>query len=401
MAKQDKQAKADGSAAEAGAGAEARLTRRSFVAKAGLTAAALGVAGSIPAVAASCGSSSSSSSSASPGAAGGEPTVVRFVFAPDPVWNFMNDTGIVAKWEDRYNFKIVNTTTWDETAWFVGGHADIASLGTYEVPLLSEQSGKEFVSFGAYNMGRDGVFVRADSPYKSIVDLKGKRITTNGNGASTMMYPAMWKSQYGVMFKLGGTDFKISTQEFVAMPATLEKGDVEASIGLIDYEIPYMVAGTHKYLYPDDPTMFEYYRDNFDLPDKTHMGVMSNLWVTTPEWLDKNQKVAEGFNVMWQEGVNAWWANKETIVKAYPDLFTTTNQAEVDWFLKYLDVHDQCVKTVYMDATWIEKEKGVFTLLKQQGFVKEDTPDPVFFQMTSPADAPPEAQPPVAASPAV
>ena len=395
MAKQDTQAKADGNLAEMGASTETKLTRRSFVAKAGLTAAALGVAGSIPAVAASCGSSSGSSSSAS-GGAKPEATVVRFVFAPDPVWNYMQDTGIVAKWEERYNFKIVNTTTWDETAWFIGGHADIASLGTYEVPLLSEASGKKFISFGQYNMGRDGVFVRTDSPYKTMEDLLGKKITTNGNGASTMMYPAMWKSQYGFDFKLGGTDFKLSTQEFVAMPATLEKGDVEAAIGLIDFFIPQMTAGTQRWLYPNDPTMFEYYRDYFDLPDKTHLGVMSNLWVTTPEWLDKNQKVAEGFNVMWQEGVNAWWADKELFIKAYPDLFTTANQAEVDWFLAYLDKHDCYVKTVYMDPTWIEKEKKVFQLLKEQGYAKADTPDPEFYEMASPADAPPEAQPPAA-----
>jgi hypothetical protein len=61
--------------------AKTKLTRRDFVAKAGLTAAALGVAGSIPAIAAGCGSSSSSSSSsASPGT--GPAAVVRFVFAP-------------------------------------------------------------------------------------------------------------------------------------------------------------------------------------------------------------------------------------------------------------------------------------------------------------------------------
>ena len=394
MAKQDKQAQVDGSSAEAGASAETKLTRRSFVAKAGLTAAALGVAGSIPAVAASCGSSSSGGGSASPGAAGGEPTVVRFVFAPDPVWNFMNDTGIVAKWEDRYNFKLVNTTTFDETAWFVGGHADIASLGTYEVPMLSEASGKEFISFGAYNMARDSIFVKADSPYQTFEDLKGKRITTSGNGACTLMYPAMFKSQYGVMLKMGGGDYKVNVQEFVAMPASLDKGDCDAAIGIIDYEIPYMVAGTHRWLYPDDCTMFEYYRDNFDLPDKTHMGVMSNLFVTTPDWLDKNKKVAEGFNVMWQEGVNAWWADKATFITAYPDLFTTKNQAEVDWFLAYLDKHDCSVKTVYMDPTWVEKETKVFQLLKQQGFVKESTPDPAFYIMSSPPDAPPEAQPP-------
>ena len=392
MAKLDKQAKADDGAAETGASTENKLTRRSFVAKAGLTAAALGVAGSIPAVAASCGSSSSSSS-ASPGAAGGEATIVRFVFAPDPIWNFMQDTGIVAKWEDRYNFKLVNTTTWDETAWFTGGHADIASLGTYEVPLLQEASGKEFVCFGKYAMARDTTFVLIDSPYQSIVDLKGKRVSEGGNGGTTLLYASMWKKKFGVDFRVGGGDFKVNLQEFVAMPASLEKGDVDGSVGIIDYYIPDMMNEKTRWLYPEAPNAWEYYREYFD-PTKTHNGCCSNLFVTTPAWLEANPKIAEAFNVMWQEGVNAWFADKTAIIQAYPDLFTTTNQAEVDWFLKYLEIHDWTVTSVYMDPTWIDKEKGVFTLLKEQGYVKESTPDPVFYAMTSPADAPPEAQPP-------
>ena len=394
MAKHDTQGKADGSAAEAGASRETKLTRRSFVAKAGLTAAALGVAGSVPAAAASCGSSSSSSS-ASPGAAGGEPTVVRFVFAPDPVWLFMQDTGIVAKWEERYNFKIVNTTTFDETAWFTGGHADIASMGTYEIPIIAENAGKEFVSFGAYNMTRDSMFVMGDSSYKSMPDLVGKRIATSGTGSSMIMQSAMFKKQYGVDLRLGGGDYQVVIQELVGIAQMLDSGKVEMEMGVIDYEIPYVKSGRHNWLYPDFPTNWEYWREYFD-PDKTHKGCCSNLWVTTPAWLEANPKVAEGFNVMWQEGVNAWFANKKTIIQAYPDLFTTTNEAEVDWFVKYLETHDNCVTTVYMDPTWIEKEKAVFTLLKEMAYVKESTPDPVFYAMTSPASAPPEAQPPAA-----
>ena len=68
---------------------------------------------------------------------------------------------------------------------------------------------------------------------------------------------------------------------------------------------------------------------------------MSNLWVTTPAWLDANPHAAEGFNLMWQEGVNAWWADKKTIIQAYPDMFTVKNQAELDWFLNYLDAARQ------------------------------------------------------------
>ena len=382
---------------DARADAADRVTRRSFLAKAGLTAAALGTAGSIPVLAAGCGSSTSSgSSSASPAAAEGEPTVIRFVFAPDPVWNYMQDTGIVAKWEERYNFKLVNTTTWDETAWFVGGHADIASLATYEMPTLSENAGKEFVAFGVYNLMRDSIFIRSDSPYKSMEDLVGKQLSTPGDGASMLMYAAMFKKQYGVELSLTGGDYKLSLQEFVAMPVALSKGEVEASFGLVDFEIPYLKSGEHTWLYPDQPTGYEYYQAYFDQSAERH--VACNLWVTTPAWLDANPHAAEGFNLMWQEGVNGWYANKKTIIQAYPDLFTTTSEAEVEWMLNYFNedngMHDQCVKTVYIDPVWAQKETDVFRLLKDQGFVKESTPDPKFEVMAPPADAPPEAQPP-------
>ena len=240
MAKQDKQAKADGSAAEAGAGAETKLTRRSFVAKAGLTAAALGVAGSIPAVAASCGSSSSSSSSsASPGAPGGEATVVRFVFAPDPIWNYMKDTGIVARYEEKYNMKIVNTTTWDETAWFVGGHADIASTGQLRdaahAGTPARSSSLRPVQHDAQHHLREG---RLPVP-----DHRGPQGQEDlrGGAAPRIMWRGHDLKKYGLDLKLGGGDFKCNVQEFDAMPTSLEKGDIDACVGLIDYEIPYMV----------------------------------------------------------------------------------------------------------------------------------------------------------------
>jgi hypothetical protein len=396
MGKRDEHAQAGGSAAEADASNKTALTRRDFMAKAGLTAAALGIAGSIPALAAGCGSSSGGSTSGASAAAGGEPTVVRFVFAPDAVWNFMNDTGIVTKWEENYNFKMVNTTTWDETAWFIGGHADIASMGTYEVPMVAENAGKEFISFGKYNMDRDSVYVKAGTPYHSMPDLVGKRIATSGTGGAMLMQRAMFNSKYGLDLRLGGGDFDLVVQEELGMPAALSKGVVDATLGAIDWEIPYMVSGEHNWVYPDTPTDFEFYREFFD-PTKAGDHVMSNLWVTTPEWLDKNPHAAEGFNLMWQEGVNAWWADKETIIKAYPDMFTVKDQAQLDWFLSYLDKHDNCVKSVYMDQAWIDQETKVFQLLKETGVVKESTPDPAFAVMTSPSSAPPEARPPEAA----
>jgi hypothetical protein len=385
MGKHDEHAQADAST-------KTKLTRRDFMAKAGLTAAALGVAGSIPAVAAGCGSSSSSSS-ASPGS--GPAAVVRFVFAPDPIWNYMKDTGIIARYEEKYNMKIVNTTTWDETAWFIGGHADIASLADYEMPTIELNSGRKFIAFGQYNMMRNTIFVKADSPYQTIEDLKGKKIAVSGGGADAIMWRAMILKKYGLDMKLGGGDFKCNVQEFQAMPISLDKGDVDACVGLIDYEIPYMVNGTHRWLWPDQPTGWEFYREYFD-PEKQHIGVMMNLMVGQKEWVDQNPKLAEGFNMMWQVGVNEYWADKKASILAYPDLYTVQNDKELQWFLSYLETHDSCVQTVYMDPVWTQKETKVVELCRETGAIPSDAPLPTWKIMASPSNAPAEAVPPAA-----
>jgi ABC-type nitrate/sulfonate/bicarbonate transport system substrate-binding protein len=396
MAEHDKLGRAvDDPTRRSEADASGLLTRRSFVAKAGLTAAGLAAAGTLPTIAASCGSSASSgSAAASPGAANKPATVVRFVFAPDPVWNYMQDTGIVAKYEAMYNFKIVNTTTWDETAWFVGGHADIASMGSYEVPLVTENTGKAFTSFGVYNLARDAVFVRSDSPYKDMTDLVGKRVSCSGGGGATILWAALFKEKYGLDFALGSGDFKVSAQEFTAMPAQLQKGDVEASIGLIDYELPYLVDGRHRFLYPDTPIESEFYATYMEPPGEKTRQCASNLWVTTPEWYNANKEVAQHFNVMWQEGVNAWWNDKAGIIQAYPDLFTVTNKAELDYFLNWLNTHDWTVYSVYIDSAWADREQAVIKMCRDAGVIKQSTPNPQFEIVTPPSDAPPEAQPP-------
>ena len=269
----------------------------------------------------------------------------------------MQDTGVVARYEEKYNMKIVNTTTWDETAWFIGGHADIASLADYEMPPIAQNSGKEFIAFGQYNMMRNTIFVKADSPYQTIEDLKGKKIAVSGGGADAIMWRAMILKKYGLDLKLGGGDFKCNVQEFQAMPISLDKGDVDACVGLIDYEIPYMVNGTHRWLWPDQPTGWEFYREYFD-PDKQHIGVMMNLMVGQKEWVDKNPTLAEGFLMMWQVGVNEYWADKQASILAYPDLYTVQNDKELQWFLSYLETHDSCVQTVYMDPTWVREGDG-------------------------------------------
>ena len=46
--------------------------------------------------------------------------VIRFTFAPDPIWDYMHDTGIVEQWQRDTGYTIETSATWDEFGLFAG-----------------------------------------------------------------------------------------------------------------------------------------------------------------------------------------------------------------------------------------------------------------------------------------
>jgi hypothetical protein len=143
-----------------------RMSRRDLLKVAG---AGAGVVALGPLLAA-CGSSSSSSgASASP--AKGSSTPIKFVFSADPVWNWLEDKGIVAEMESASGYHIARNETEDEFAFFAGGHADIVSMGSYEVPVLEKETGVRTVTFAKYNKGKDMLCVDPAKGYNSFADL--------------------------------------------------------------------------------------------------------------------------------------------------------------------------------------------------------------------------------------
>ena len=92
---------------------------------------------------------------------------IRFVFSPDPVWNWLEDQGILAEMEQESGFTIERFESEDEFAFFAGGHADVVSTGSYETPVLESENNVPTVTIGKYNMAKDIVVVAADSGYKT------------------------------------------------------------------------------------------------------------------------------------------------------------------------------------------------------------------------------------------
>ena len=103
---------------------------------------------------------------------GGEAGTIRFTFAPDPVWDYITAQGILAEMEKESGIKIEASSTWDEFGVFAGGHADIVSSASYEVPVIEEETGRDTVIIGKYNLDRSVSITAADNPAETLADLK-------------------------------------------------------------------------------------------------------------------------------------------------------------------------------------------------------------------------------------
>src|SRR5262245_11326617 len=136
------------------------------------------------AVGAGCGGSSAS------GEDTGEEGIIRFAFAPDPVWNYLKDSGTLEKMEQESGIQIVQLETDDEFGVFAGGHADIVSTGSYETPLF-DQKGIDNITIGKYNASKD-LLIASDPAYKTASDLpEGCKIGAESTTGNTIIWVAL------------------------------------------------------------------------------------------------------------------------------------------------------------------------------------------------------------------
>ena len=173
----------------------------------------------------------------------GEDGVIRFTFAPDPVWDYLKDSGIREEMEAESGIRIIEQASWDEFGLYAGGHADIVSIASFEVPLLEEETGNPATIFGKYNIDRSILTVRPDSDAKSLEDLQGAKIAVWDTVSSTVIWGILANELYGLDFRTGGGDFELVLTDLTNTGALLADGEVDAALVLPDFNVPPLVNG--------------------------------------------------------------------------------------------------------------------------------------------------------------
>jgi hypothetical protein len=314
----------------------------------------------------------------------GERAVIRFAFAPDPVWDWLTDQGLLVEFEEQYNMRVVTSSSWDEFAFFAGGHGDVVSSATYETPLIEAETNIETVTFGKYNHLRITPLTRPDTGYETLADIPpGSSIGVSSAVSSTPLWGMFARNLHDLDFRVGGGDFELIVEDHFVMPELVVRGELEAALPIPEAAVPFLRSGELVVMYGGE-SPWELYQQFGPVPE--HKGVMGNNFIATAEWFDANRETAAAFLALWERGIEGWRENQAEIISTYPQHFAVEEEEDVAYIQEYMAARDWFVDSVYLDEQWIEGETALFDLMKETEFMEADAPVPRF-EVVEPPDA--------------
>jgi len=298
--------------------------------------------------------------------------VIRFTFAPDPIWDYMHDTGVVEQWEADTGYSIETSATWDEFGLFAGGHADIISTASFEVPGLEEQTERETVIIGRYNAERSRILVRADDPAETLADLKGKRLGVFTTVSGTLVWSALAKRMHDLQIVDG--DFDVVVADIQNLSNLLARGEIDACICYPDLSARELREGSVRPLY-DGKSSADLFAE---LVAPGHDGPMGNVFVARKDWVDGHPGEVAAFLDLWDRGLVEWSQHRDEMIERYPQHFAVATPEDVDFMKSYVAQHDWVTDEVRFDAKWAEDESSIFDLMRATGVIAGDETDPQF-----------------------
>jgi hypothetical protein len=346
---------------------EHRLSRRDLLKYAGVGAGAF----ALSPVLAACGEDEPSETG---GSGSSEP--IRFVFSADPTWNWLEDKGILAEMEKASGYHIERNETEDEFAFFAGGHADMVSMGSYEVPILEMETGVKTVTFAKYNMAKDFLLFDPAKGYSSFKDLPSPgKVGLESATNSAHVWIALAANE-GRDLGSNSDDLQIVITDFAVAPELVLKGQLDAGCSAYMNCTKYLMDESVKVMY--DGMGASQIFGKYIVPG--HEGLMSNNFVTTQKYYDEHPGEIAFFASVWERGVQEFWANMPELIKAYPGDFGWQTEEEYDFVVNYLETEwCEWVDSVYMDKEWIDAEsEGVQKLLSDHEQIPADQATPFY-----------------------
>ena len=305
--------------------------------------------------------------------------VIRFAFAPDPVWDYLIDSGIREEMETAANIAILDSATWNEVGVYAGGNADIMSVGDFEVPIIEAEFNIPSTVFGKYNIDRSIVVASLDHPeYETLADCAGGTVAVWDTLSSTTIWGVLANELYGLDFRVDGGDFELVLVDHTNTANQAANGDTDCALVLPDFAVPILINEEVNVLY-DGESSANLYAELIESPD--HEGPMINIFMARDDWYSDHPEEVAFFLALWDRGVKEWAANRDEIIASYPQHFAVETDEEIAFMQQYLANNDWFVKDLYLTQEWVDSESELFGMLNDAGLT--DSPDPPKYDIVS------------------
>ena len=342
----------------------------------------------------------------------GETGVIRFAIPPDPLWDWLNNSGSLAEWEQTHGVRVDASHPFDQFGAFVGGHADIVLINAMNVPTIVEQSQREAVILGKYTYDRSFIGVGRYSLAQTLADLGGMRIAVYSTVDSTLLWGVIADALHELEFRTEEGDFELVVADAASTANLVTRGDVDACICLPDFSVGYLSDGDLKPLYggrsaaqvfSDEVAEDLATRSAFSVIDGAVSGFdveaaaepidalpLADTFVADKEWYEQNPNTAAAFLSLWEEGLHEWQVDKPALVNDYQHHFSIQGSEEIDWLLKYLADHDWIASSVFVTTGEATTQSDTFAHMKRAGLIAEDLLEPEIVDSLASDDAEPQ-----------
>ena len=325
---------------------------------------------------ASCGSSGTVGQSAA-GTSGqmAPPARIRLALAPDPVWQWLEDSGTVARFEASHNIRIEASYPFDPFTVFAGGHADMVVVNALELPQFAEQSGREPVIVGQLASDRSILAVRRTSRAETLDDLIEATITVDNSLGRSLLWGLIADSKHDLDFRAGSPDFDVRVVEQGSVADLVIRGDADACICLPEIGASHIASGMLRPLYEGRSAAEIYAKD---VISQVLLRPIADAFVADRQWLSRNRRAAEALLELWQMGLDNWASSKEQIIADYPHLFSVQTAEEVEWMTAHASKRDWLPRSAYVTPDDLSIQNDMFAKMRRAGLVPDDTVAPPF-----------------------
>ena len=302
-----------------------------------------------------------------------DPVRIRLALAPDPVWEWLKDSGTVAQWEASYNIRIEASSPFDQFSAFAGGHADIVVINALEVPQFVEQSDREPVVIGRFTTDRSFLGVRRTSRAETLQDLVEARITVDSGLGSALLWGVIADAMYGLEFRVDSPDFELVVVETASVADLVMRGDVDACICLPDFSVSSLAEGRLRPLYDGRPAA-ELYAD--EVTGGSRVPPVAEAFIADKRWLADHRDAVGALLGLWEVGVQHWAAEKGALISGYPHLLSVQTDEEIAWMTDYVTAYDWVLPSVYLTPQDSEIHTDIFARMQSLGLLPDNAPQP-------------------------